>query len=173
RADAVEDALRVWGKLPKANLEWRPDIAAMLGGTRHTIGLRTDDHPDLEQLPVPGGAARETTDIVAPAAMDDPNATRRAKLPFRPGDPAPGTWSGMPAPESVESVPSQVQWRPNGQHGVYADPQEDLVPQQSAPLWTPAAYADWTSSAGGSLSTPPDMASEPHPVGVPTSASSP
>src|SRR5262249_7890488 len=81
RVDAVEDALRVWGKLPKANLEWRPDIAAMVGETRRTMALGTADNPDLAHAPVAGGASPKTTDVLARSPRAASKATPRARVP--------------------------------------------------------------------------------------------
>ena len=77
RADSFDDALRVWGKLPKANLERRPEIADMLVEVRHELALRSD-----ADLLVPRGApANGQAGVRALAApYDDPNATARTSL---------------------------------------------------------------------------------------------
>jgi UDP-N-acetylmuramyl pentapeptide phosphotransferase/UDP-N-acetylglucosamine-1-phosphate transferase len=42
REGAFDDALRIWGRIPKGNLEKRPDIAEMLAEVRHSVALRTE-----------------------------------------------------------------------------------------------------------------------------------
>src|SRR5262249_20904331 len=68
RAGALEDALRIWGKLPKANLERRPDIAALVVEARQKMALGTDNdddddddeiEPDLQHQPVATGVPQE------------------------------------------------------------------------------------------------------------------
>jgi hypothetical protein len=83
---AFDDALRIWGRIPKGNLEKRPEIAEMLAEVRHRVALRMETEFEMHGLLEP----MQDEHWHAPAAMApadalavlDPSATAPAvKVP--------------------------------------------------------------------------------------------
>ena len=74
RQGAYDDALRIWGRIPKGNLDKRPEIAELLAEVRHTLALQMeDDVYGRDWLP---GEDREH--LERQEANQDPSATTRA-----------------------------------------------------------------------------------------------
>jgi hypothetical protein len=99
REEAFDDALRIWGRIPKGNLEKRPDIAEMLAEVRHRVALRTETETATHGLLGPAQDKHWNSPASAPEgalARLDPSATAPAvKIP------APA----LSEPHSVEEPP--------------------------------------------------------------------
>jgi hypothetical protein len=83
---AFDDALRVWGRIPKGNLEKRPDIAEMLAHVRHTVALRAETEFETHGLLGPAQGEHWHSSASAPSndalVLLDPSATAPAiKIP--------------------------------------------------------------------------------------------
>jgi hypothetical protein len=138
RADATEDALRIWARIPRANLEKRPEIAEMLAEVRHRAALAADGVliPG-DGLPTTGGTdpigdrpvvTLDTSIGSGPLPTLDPNATVwRAQMPPLPRN--------GPAQDATEELP--------GEATTYGPV------RSKAPLWTAEAWtADRAQEAG-------------------------
>ena len=138
RASALEDALRIWSRLPKMNLERRPDIAEMLAEVRHTLALQADGGVAVRALESAGA----DTEAAVPAP-DDPNATSPAQTLLQPDDPDVSGWR-----HAAPSTPSASS--PSGWPETPTD--SSLRPETSStPLWSAAA---WTAATSGSRAKP-------------------
>lgn len=158
RADDIEDALRIWSKIPRANLEKRPEIAEMLAEVRHRAALEADgvmgdglslagDNQSLDDRPATPPDASPSDAALPPL---DPNASAwRAPMP--------------PLPRNVTVLTSDAAPVPP-QPTTYAQPPS----QMQAPFWTAAA---WTADrdAQSAQSIPADDA-EPDEVPAEPSA---
>ncbi len=143
REGAYDDALRIWSRIPKGNLEKRPDIADMLAEVRHTIALRTEGELDLHGL-VAEHDEREQ-------AASDPNAT---------------TLAGRSAAAAASDDPNASLWHMDaslaaGLHPIVPHPAETRETQEippelliradtpSAPLWSASAWTAANAANGG------------------------
>ena len=128
RANAYDDAQRIWGRLPKLNLEKRPEIAALYVAVRHEMALRTDGEldallpPPTNHAGAPDGDPSNSAPV--PAMLQDqgdadPNMDWNASAGRPPVTDSVPLWSAgaysdwassvsgaipVPAPEVVESV---------------------------------------------------------------------
>ncbi|HEV2458886.1 MAG TPA: hypothetical protein VGS80_11015, partial [Ktedonobacterales bacterium] len=130
-------ALRIWSRLPKMNLERRPDIAEMLAEVRHTLALQADGGLDVRALEAVGA------DSGAEVPPDDPNATSPAQTLLRPDDPGASGWQPATPPTPSASSP-----------GSWPETPTDAPPRPetpSTPLWSAAA---WTAATSGSRAKP-------------------
>lgn len=137
RANATEDALRIWASIPRANLEKRPEIAEMLAEVRHRAALTADGVliPG-EGLPTSGGTdplgdrpivTLDTSIGSGPLPTLDPNATVwRAQMPPLPRNGA--------TQDATEELPGEATYGPA---------------RSKSPLWTAEAWAaDRAQDAG-------------------------
>ncbi len=87
REGAYDDALRVWSRIPKGNLEKRPEIAEMLAEVRHALALRAEGlEGELEahgQTVASAAALSTLASFPMLNAVLDPSATMVAeRIPF-------------------------------------------------------------------------------------------
>ena len=128
RAEDIEDALRVWSKIPRANLEKRPEIAEMLAEVRHRAALEADSVLD-EGIPQPTG--NQSLDD-RPAIPVEHSPSEDALPPL---DPNASAWRAPmpPLPRNVSVLSSDV-----------APSQPDSTTygqsQGQGPFWTAAAW---------------------------------
>jgi UDP-N-acetylmuramyl pentapeptide phosphotransferase/UDP-N-acetylglucosamine-1-phosphate transferase len=154
RANAYEDALRLWSSIPKKNLEWRPDIAEMLAEVRLAVAMQANGDLD-EILPLAGQRAGEDGEDTPGESQDprslDPNDTAPSQIMLRPEDlnSSSSQWrlASMPgsadAPNNAPSTPRPEPGDPN------AAPPEQTQPRAAkptAPLWNAATWAADRSS---------------------------
>ncbi len=145
RADDFADAKRIWGRLPKLNLEKRAEIAGLYVKVRHEEALRADSEHDALVLPLdPANGLPEAPRVAPGEGYPDPQAMMRTAL----SDLAGGVPSLGPLAFASE-----------GQHA--GDPGGLLPPAEgratsadSAPLWSANAYVDWASSVSGTIPIP-------------------
>ena len=150
RTDAIEDALRIWSKIPRANLDKRPEIAEMLAEVRHRAALEADGAPRA-----PGEGALPATSAIADLALS--------------GRPA-ITLDAPPSSEGPAIDPNASAWRApmpplplNGGRPAWTDNHESAA--ASSPFWTADAWAagralDTTQSAppeDGASALSPDL----------------
>jgi hypothetical protein len=115
RQGALDDALRIWGRIPKGNLEKRPEIAEMLAEVRHRVALRTETEFETHGLLTPTHDEhwRSPAEAITSALSKlDPSATTPAgRLPVpsqaeerhpeaEPPSPAPPLFSKSTSPGS-------------------------------------------------------------------------
>ncbi len=141
RADAFEDAQRVWSKLQPLNLEYRPEIRDMLVEVKHTLALAADETVNLSPAPESGPLAQGGG---------------------RPYDPGRTTSTQMPIPPDLRSsrggstASPTGGYAPGGESGMERVNPRDTQPPTQGPearLWNPSTYADWTASGG--ITIPP------------------
>ena len=72
RAQAPVEALRIWERIPDANLEQRPEIKEMLAEVRHSVALTRAGMPE-EDDPPPAALLSESGPRHAGVSADDPN----------------------------------------------------------------------------------------------------
>jgi UDP-N-acetylmuramyl pentapeptide phosphotransferase/UDP-N-acetylglucosamine-1-phosphate transferase len=131
RAGALEDALRVWDRLPRPNLLVRPEIDELIGEVRHQLAMR-DAERELAGYANGASAAR---------AGDDPGST--------------GAWRMTAPPDATQQPPRM---RSTGASGSMPPAQIDLAdrpPATSAgpaPLWNPSKWAAAMAPVDGSTS---------------------
>ncbi|MGO8951035.1 MAG: hypothetical protein ACLQUY_25950 [Ktedonobacterales bacterium] len=112
REGAYDDALRIWSRIPKGNLQKRAEISEMLDEARHTVALHSEGEvetflprPDLEEYSWPAAhtAFPSLTTL-------DPSATVVAgRIPyslFNPEPPAPSPSLLMPAAALETELPA-------------------------------------------------------------------
>jgi UDP-N-acetylmuramyl pentapeptide phosphotransferase/UDP-N-acetylglucosamine-1-phosphate transferase len=113
RAGALDDAWRVWDRLPHPNLEVRPEIDELINEVRHQVAMR-DTENDLSEY--------------APLASNDPGSAGTWRTTNPPGSsPQPRRWrlganngGSMPpahidladAPSPANSIPAPL-WNPS------------------------------------------------------------
>ena len=176
RADALEDANRVWSRLPPGNLEKRPEIAELVAATRHALALRADDH-----LPAFAGGDGRPRAIEPPGAAGptgmagvDPAATVPTQQRLHGDDPNGSAWR-MPSPLLTGSVVGQMprgprleSLEPAGQDDAPASPSPYATnppgAPAGAPLWSASRWAA-ASSSGGDLPQPPRLRGDVPPAG--------
>jgi UDP-N-acetylmuramyl pentapeptide phosphotransferase/UDP-N-acetylglucosamine-1-phosphate transferase len=140
RAGAVEDAWRVWDRLPRPNLDVRPEIDELINEVRHQIAFREAEHG-------------------LPADRPDGDQTRGGT-----NDPASaGTWR-MAAPPDSGLQPPRLRQESNGGAPItppnppatfdLADSSaaDNLVP---APLWNPSKWSAAMPPVDGGPGGPP------------------
>jgi UDP-N-acetylmuramyl pentapeptide phosphotransferase/UDP-N-acetylglucosamine-1-phosphate transferase len=134
RANLLEDAQRIWSRIPSVNLEKRPDIEELAAEVRHTLAITRDGAP-------PAGADGDADAQVWPGtAFDgDPGATTIAGQPLGPYEVPAGAWrlAGTSGPRlsAARLQPADGSIPPDPAAG-------------DAALWNPAAYAAWTTGNG-------------------------
>jgi UDP-N-acetylmuramyl pentapeptide phosphotransferase/UDP-N-acetylglucosamine-1-phosphate transferase len=147
RAGAFEDAQRVWGRIPKGNLEWRPEIAELLAEVRHTLALQADN-PD-GALVTATSSPRNAID--RGAGNYDPNATVSVQMLLRRPDATNSNSSARyAAPEETRdaSIVADAPGAPEAQSR-----------QTGAPLWSAPV---WVATNGSQADIPQDpVAPEP------------
>ncbi|MFI5272181.1 MAG: hypothetical protein ACHQ4H_04010 [Ktedonobacterales bacterium] len=152
RAGALEDARRIWARLPSKNLEYRPDIREMLAEVRHALALQSEEAFDERALDSDdSGNGREGgPDLPAERDELDPNATVSMQLPASHDDPNGG--NGRTAPPSFGRFQA-INLQPDAADD--APPPEPSLPPAGdpavTPLWTATA---WTASQSGSFPKP-------------------
>lgn len=153
RAGALEDADRIWDRLPKPNLEVRPEIAEMVAEVRHQIAAR-DANDDLAMV----------------GARVSDSGTHAAHGPALPDDPNSSYWRRTAPPATA-------------MHGTHLEPVEggappgaengDLGMGPRGPFWTATS---WAAATGGPAS-PEEAArlvsNELEPVAQPASDEAP
>ncbi len=93
RQGAFDDALRIWSRIPKGNLEKRPDIAEMLAEVRHRVALELEGGNDLDQYSGSESRWEESRRPLHQEAGLDPSATTVAgPIPYAP-DPIKPLWN--------------------------------------------------------------------------------
>jgi hypothetical protein len=117
RDRVYDDALRIWSRIPKGNLEKRPEIADMLADVRHKVALATETefetHGVLERAHDEHWRAPAEA-VTGALSKLDPSATTpagRIQLPApaeerHPGAESPPTSAGGTG-ESVARPPSK------------------------------------------------------------------
>ncbi|MBF6590976.1 MAG: hypothetical protein IVW57_10675 [Ktedonobacterales bacterium] len=145
RAQDFEDALRIWERIPDANLKLRPEIVEMLAEVRHTLALADSDALDGELGGELGGEPHEGQ--ARPTIADDPASSQ-----WRMASP---TSSTLPTPPRLE---------PTAFNALAADPPA----QSSTPhLWSASA---WSAATSG-FPPPPSEDGTPSGNAVPPPAS--
>lgn len=140
RAGVYDDAYRIWHKIPKVNLEKRPDIAEMLAEVRHAIALETDRDavqisPAVDEAgAMPGGG--EWTGR-------DPNSTIPAQPFVQSDDPSSSQWR-LATPGGGSISPAHLE--PTDE---LPAPEPNEATQTTAPLWNASAYSSWLATATG------------------------
>lgn len=184
RMDAFEDALRLWSRIPKGNLERRPDIEELVAEVRHVIAVQADNAPDAALISVGSGVHRLGSAASNGAsnganALDglDPNATSPTQTKIRPYRPEPfaNNRAGADAYSLPQTPPASDPFgappadRANGFQGLIADeaPQYAQL-QDTSTLWNAAT---WAAVSGATDSAPPPeppaTPPEPSPVSAP------
>jgi hypothetical protein len=140
---AIDDALRVWGRIPKGNLEKRPDIADMLAEVRHTVALRAETEFETHGLLGPAQGEHWHSSASAPThdalGLLDPSATAPAvKIPLRDGD-----GLGLYA-SAASSPPFQA-----------APPSDEPHPEEEAPSGEPLSSETIPPALGNPLAVVP------------------
>ena len=178
RADALEDANRVWSRLPPGNLEKRPEIAELVAAARHALALRADDHlpafaPGESGLP----RATEAPDAagpIGPAGMVglDPAATVPAQRRLHGDDPNASAWR-LPSPSMVGQAPrgphlESLEPAAQGDAPISPSPSayatNPPTASAGAPLWSASRWAA-ASGSGGDLPQPPQARGDIPPAG--------
>ena len=142
RAGSLEDAQRVWGRIPKGNLEWRPEIAEMLAEVRHTLALQEDGVQEEAALVTATSSSRATAG--RRAMSHDPNATVSVQMLLRPPDGASMDSSArhtLPPGPNGTGITDEVSGEPEG------------LGQQTAPLWSAPV---WAATSGTHTDAPPE-----------------
>ncbi len=134
RAGALEDAQRIWGRIPKGNLEWRPEIAELLAEVRHTLALQADNADGA--LVKATSSARNT--FGRGFISHDPNATVSVQMLLRPPD-ATNTNDDSPHPFAYEANDASSS-------NETADRAEAQNAQTGAPLWRAPVWAATTNA---------------------------
>ena len=166
RAGAYDDAYRIWRKIPKVNLEKRPDIAEMLAEVRHTIALETD-------AGLQAGLAANDTDAELAAAGggwmgNDPNTTIPAQPALRPDGPSSSQWR-LATPGSSRISPAHLE--PADEVDL---PGPSEATQTTAPLWNASTYTSWVKTTTGAPAiSPPPAPATPTPESIPPLPASP
>jgi UDP-N-acetylmuramyl pentapeptide phosphotransferase/UDP-N-acetylglucosamine-1-phosphate transferase len=140
RTGDFDDALRIWAKIPRANLEKRPEIAEMLAEVRHAIALRATDALDQ---PVP--LAQDVDAEPTPAATEPPQFDPGAIWPpLHPEDPNASLWRS-PVPPAGTLATTRLE--PAGEAlPPPADVDARLPATPSTPLWSASV---WTAAMSG------------------------
>ncbi len=155
RAGALEDARRIWSRLPSKNLEYRPQIEQMLGEVKHTLALQADGVLDETALE----ANDESDDQEQARAdddgdLDDPGATSASARPLAGVDPPARPGSVPPLPVAPPYTYGRVASFPEppppdaGLAGTLEPPPSPPGPttrdaNPSAPMWSATA---WTAA---------------------------
>jgi UDP-N-acetylmuramyl pentapeptide phosphotransferase/UDP-N-acetylglucosamine-1-phosphate transferase len=177
RADALEDANRVWSRLPAGNLAKRPEIAELVAAARHALALRADDHLPAFAAGESGlPRATEAPGAAGPTGLAgvDPAATVPAQRRLNGDDPNGSAWR-MPSPSLTGSVVGQAPrgprlepLEPSSQGDTPASPSpyttNPPVAPAGAPLWSASRWAA-ASSSGGDLPQPPRARGDVPPAG--------
>jgi UDP-N-acetylmuramyl pentapeptide phosphotransferase/UDP-N-acetylglucosamine-1-phosphate transferase len=126
RADAMDDALRIWERIPEGNLQLRPQIAERLAEVRHRIALEQAGLPDEEH---------------AHATVTAESGSRRASLLA--DDPSGSQWQMMSPMSPGASNPPRLE--PTG----FGLASTEATTTTGAPhLWSASA---WSAAASGML----------------------
>jgi UDP-N-acetylmuramyl pentapeptide phosphotransferase/UDP-N-acetylglucosamine-1-phosphate transferase len=167
RAGSFEDAQRIWGRLPKKNLEYRPEIGDMLTEVRHTLALEADA-ATLGEMPHNG---HHDDDPFAGALGRDPNATVPAQMRLLPDDPN-STTPGMMRLGGIATRP--IRGDESADAGpVSASPSLALAeepPAPRAPLWSAPI---WSATRGPDLPTTIEVAPAATPEAPPPAPAEP
>jgi UDP-N-acetylmuramyl pentapeptide phosphotransferase/UDP-N-acetylglucosamine-1-phosphate transferase len=75
REEDYEDALRIWERIPDANLQQRPEIEGMLAEVRHALALALAGASDESESP-PAAALAESGPHTVAVLSDDPATTQ-------------------------------------------------------------------------------------------------
>jgi UDP-N-acetylmuramyl pentapeptide phosphotransferase/UDP-N-acetylglucosamine-1-phosphate transferase len=151
RADAFEDARRIWSRLPSKNLEYRPEIEHMLGEVKHRLALQADGVSDESEL-LSDDEDDGTEGNLPPmnAARDDPSATIAVSQPLPTPSLAPADADGSGAEWSAPPNYGRMAAFEELPAGDGALPNTLATPDVSAreanpsgPLWTATA---WTAA---------------------------
>jgi UDP-N-acetylmuramyl pentapeptide phosphotransferase/UDP-N-acetylglucosamine-1-phosphate transferase len=150
RAGSLEDAVRVWSKIPNKNLEVRPQIRELLAEARHQRALEADGFLDAEPLPLvrtpadtqpatPDGRGDEPARFADPPVAPDQFAPA---IPFAAAEPPPRQ---QPTSERPPMVPLQeVVESPQPFTPTPADPTpaaEVSPPDDSTSIWDSPTWA--------------------------------
>lgn len=149
RSGALEDAQRVWGRIPRGNLEWRPEIAELLTEVRHTLALQADNADGA--LVMATSSPRNTRE--RGSASHDPNATVSVQMLLLPPDVTHGSSSGhhiMPQETGSAEIGNESSSAPGAQ-----------TRQTGAPLWSAPV---WAATNGAQPDTPPEPATPEPPL---------
>jgi UDP-N-acetylmuramyl pentapeptide phosphotransferase/UDP-N-acetylglucosamine-1-phosphate transferase len=117
RAGALEDAVRVWSKIPPRNLEVRPQIRELLIEARHRHALEADGFMDAELAPPAPRSPVDTQPSTFEPRWDGP-ADQDEPSPFSPGAFEPALQMAVPtdslpfAPESEQVDPPPFETAP-------------------------------------------------------------
>lgn len=147
RAGALEDAQRVWGRIPKGNLEWRPEIAELLAEVRHTLALQADN---ADGVLVPATSSTRNA-LGRGIGSHDPNATVSVQMLLRPPD----------ATAASSSSQHALAYESNGASSSdeATDRAETQSRQTGGPLWSAPV---WAATNPPLVDTPPEpLAVEP------------
>jgi UDP-N-acetylmuramyl pentapeptide phosphotransferase/UDP-N-acetylglucosamine-1-phosphate transferase len=139
RAEDFDDAQRIWGRLPKLNLEKRPEIAELYVEVRHEQALRTDGKAGSLPYDLQTGAFGIPRDPDAPVRRSLVTAADEAATAYFP----------TPPPASERELSD----------GAGLDAARPPV-VGSAPMWSASAYTDWALSASGIMPVPSPEAVE-------------
>ena len=150
RADAYEDALRIWDRIPAPNLKVRPEIEEKLAEVRHRVALEAEGMEDV--LPSsPSIQERQGTPTTLAASADDPSASQwRLTAPT-------GRLTQPPRLEPGQHDPSQT-YPPVTQLWTASSWRSALSATQTQPEPTEAPAADAATAA-----PPPAHDSTGHP----------
>ena len=169
RANELDDAQRIWERIPTANLKERPEIAQLISEARHRIALETV-----------GGAAPLSRITGAPAPSETPTATRDGgyskpngqelgavarwpnapdpQTPVRPdGDLNASAWHMPVPPTGIGPAPRLQPMRdaqpasdapdiPNPRSNPNPNPPSTFGRLDNAQLWNPTS---WRAATGG------------------------
>jgi hypothetical protein len=125
RAGALDDAWRIWERLPRPNLEVRPEVEEMINEVRHQVAL-DDVENDLSER--------------APLSADDPASagTWRTTTP-------PGAARSTPRPRpGGASIPAQIDL-------ANSSAPANAVP---APFWNPSSWTSAMAPVDGQPADP-------------------
>jgi UDP-N-acetylmuramyl pentapeptide phosphotransferase/UDP-N-acetylglucosamine-1-phosphate transferase len=153
RAGALDDAWRVWDRLPRPNLEVRPEIEELINEVRHQVAL-DDVENDLSER--------------APLSADDPGSagTWRTTAPPGAARPTPGPRASNPAhidlansSAPANSVPAPF-WNPSSWTSAMApvdgQPADPSATSSSRPAM-PNANANANGASGVPVTTYPPI----------------
>ncbi|HEX8032458.1 MAG TPA: hypothetical protein VF510_01350 [Ktedonobacterales bacterium] len=150
RAGALEDAQRVWGRIPKGNLEWRPEIAEFLAEVRHTLALQADN-ADGALVTATSSPRNAIARSAGSPGSHDPNATVSVQMLLRPPDVTNSSSSARhAAPQEIgrASISDEISDAPEAQSR-----------QTGAPLWSAPV---WVATNGSQTDIPQEpVAPEP------------
>ncbi|HEX6798832.1 MAG TPA: hypothetical protein VF116_14075 [Ktedonobacterales bacterium] len=169
RAGALEDARRIWSRLPSKNLEYRPEIQQMLGEVKHRLALQADGMPDETDL--------LTGDGGDPARAADPDAAAPDEVTGANfGHPEVAAHAGIwPLPpqqrlgrvaafEDAPPTADETRLPDAGSLAETIEPPASLPPppldarprdaSASAPLWSASAWTSATSAQTSPLPKP-------------------